>query len=154
MFEWVRAIHDAFNVESTWAFSLLVGMGFALFFGLGGGTVGFIVDKAYRKSEERRLLEMRPGYVDPYVIREGTADFRLDTLDQDLRKVGVRFTSMSSPQLRPTPENDSVPQEYFQLNNGLYLRAQWRSSGRKMPVATRALAERVILAHEARLKAQ
>lgn len=153
MFEWVRAIHDAFNVESTWAFALLTATLFAGVAGVAGGAVGFVVDRAYKKAEERRLLELEPGYVDPYVVRQGTADFRVDTLDQDLRKVGIRFTSMSSPQLKPSPENDVVPQEYFRLKNGLYLRAQWRN-GSPMPPDTRALAERVILAHEARLKVQ
>jgi hypothetical protein len=152
MFEWVRAIHDAFNVDSTWAFSLLIALVFGGIFGLSGGTVGYVVDKAYRKAEERRLLELQP-HADPYVVRQGTPAFRIDSLDQDLRKVGIRFDGISSPQLKPTPENDVVPNEYFQLRNGLYLRTQWRN-GRKMSAEDRALAERLILAHEARLRVE
>jgi hypothetical protein len=152
MFELVRAIHDAFDLQSPAAFALFIGGLFATLFGAGGGTVGYIVDKAYRKAEERRLLALVPNS-DPYVIRVGSSSFRLDTLDQDLRRVGIRFVSMSSPQLKPTPENDNVRMEYIPLKNGLFLRAQWRN-GDKMPDGLRALAERVILAHEARLKVQ
>jgi hypothetical protein len=153
MFEWARAIHDAFNVESTWAFALIVGGLFAFVAGIGAGAVGYVVDKAYRKAEERRLVESTPEYQQRYVVRQGSSDFRLDTLDQDLRVVGIQFVSMSSPQTKPTPENDNVRQEYFPLKNGLYLRAQWRD-GRAMPEAERLRAATVISAHETRLKAQ
>lgn len=154
MLEWVQRIHSAFNVQSTAGFAWLMASLFALLFGAVGGLIGFVVDKSHRRNEERRLLEQQPGWVDPYVIREGrTPSFRIDTLDQDLRKVGVRFTSLSTPQLKPTPETDAVPMEYFQLKNGLLLRAQWRS-GARMSESDRALAERVILAHEARIRVE
>jgi hypothetical protein len=147
--EWVRLLHEAFNFESPWQFALFVAALFGLTVGVGAGAFGFFVDKGFRRAEEKRLLELRP-HDDPYDVSKGPS-FRIDTLDQDLRKVGLWFTSLSSPQLKPTPETDGGPMEYFELGNGLYLRAQWRP-GRKMSPKDRALAERIILAHEARLK--
>lgn len=152
MFEWVRLLHEAFNVESPLQFALVVALLFGTVFGVGAGSIAFFIDKGYRRAEERRLLELQP-HDDPYDVSVGGGPFRLDTLDQDLRKVGIRFTSISAPQLKPTPQSDGVRQEYFQLRNGLFLRAQWRS-GEKMPESQRALAERVILAHESRLHAK
>jgi hypothetical protein len=111
------------------------------------------LDKGIRNVEAQRLLELTPEYQKRYVVRQGDQGFRIDTLDQDLRVVGIRFVSISSPQVRPTPETDSVHQEYFQLKNGLYLRAQW-GNGQQMFVGDRAKAQQLILAHEARLRAE
>jgi len=46
MFEFIKMIHEALGIESTWAFVLVVASVFAL---LGGG-VGFLVDKQYKNS--------------------------------------------------------------------------------------------------------
>lgn len=147
MIEWtVESIRDVLGFESTAGIVLVMTVVGAM---LGGGA-GFFFDKRYRKAEEQRLLETSPKYENRYNVDTGPV-FRIDTLDVDLRKVGIRFDGMSPPQAQPTPANDTVPMEYFQLKNGTYLRTQWRG-GAKMSASDRALAERVILAHEARLK--
>lgn len=46
MFEIVRAFRDAFGIDATWSFVLIV----ALFFAATGGGVAWIVDRAYRNA--------------------------------------------------------------------------------------------------------
>jgi hypothetical protein len=71
VFEWVRAIHDAFNVQSTWTFTMMIATAFAFVFGVRGGTVAYIVDKADRKAEDRLSTLSTTALVAFAVIEEG-----------------------------------------------------------------------------------
>src|ERR1700674_5877849 len=46
MFEMVKAFHEAFHTESTWAFVLPIAMMFALM----SGSIAWVVDKGYKNS--------------------------------------------------------------------------------------------------------
>jgi hypothetical protein len=48
MFEFIDGIHKAPRIESTWAFVLVVAIGFACV----GGVVAWVVDTGYRNSQE------------------------------------------------------------------------------------------------------
>jgi len=69
MFEIVDGIHKAFRIESTWAFVLLIAVGFGIF----GGGLAWIVDKGYRNSPEYKAayqggskpVESAKGVPDP-----------------------------------------------------------------------------------------
>jgi uncharacterized membrane-anchored protein YhcB (DUF1043 family) len=46
----VRAVKDAFGIESTWGFVMLI----ALLFGIVGGFVGYVVDAGTKAAERRQ----------------------------------------------------------------------------------------------------
>ena|SRR5262249_9808535 len=147
-FEWlVQIVRDVFRVETT--AGVVIWM--AIVGAIVGASAGYAIETGRKAAEVRRLLESAPEFLSRYVVTQGSVAFRIDTLDQDLKRIGIRVDGMSSPQAAPTPHEDNVPQEYFQLRNGTFLRLQWRG-GQRMPPETRTLAERVILAHEARLE--
>lgn len=48
MFEMVKAFHEAFHTESTWAFVLPI----ALIFALMSGSIAWVIDKGYKNSRD------------------------------------------------------------------------------------------------------
>lgn len=61
MLEFAKAVHEAFRIESTWGFVLLMAGMFALFFGLVGGGLGYLVDRQYQNSIKPIAPTAPPG---------------------------------------------------------------------------------------------
>ena len=93
---WVEIPRDVFGVDTTVGIVSVT----ALVGAFVGGGAGYLIDKSHKAAEARQLLQASPEWANRYVTDKGPT-FRIDTLDQDLRKVGIRLTSMSTPQPNP-----------------------------------------------------
>jgi hypothetical protein len=75
MFDIVKAFHEAFHTESTWAFVLPVAAMFAIM----SGSLAWVIDKGYKKS----LLE-RPS--EPIIVRDTAGEDALRQENNRLRQ--------------------------------------------------------------------
>ena len=68
------------------------------------GGLAYAVDKTHKVAEARRLIQTSPADLDRDIVAQGSTDFRLDTLDTDLRILGLRSLVLDFLHIRPRGE--------------------------------------------------
>jgi len=105
VFETIEKIHRALGIESTWLFVLIIALGFGCIATIAGGSVAWIVDRAYKRSPEYKADH--PGPKSQTVATTASNSASQSVTVRDEASQGMQSTTTSQPVVKRKNVNQS-----------------------------------------------